>query len=78
MYYNDASLDGEAESFGARFRQRLKNDTKEGKTSVYANFGSGDEKAEDMYGGLERVERLRGLKEKWDPRGVFSCYNPVA
>ena len=47
------------------------------KMGVYANFANGDEKAEDMYGGVERVERLRQLKRVWDPRGVFSCNNPV-
>lgn len=51
---------------------------KEGvRTSVYANFASGDEKAEHMYVGKERVERLRALKRVWDPRGMFSCHNPV-
>lgn len=33
------------------------------RTSVYANFASGDEIAEDMYGGKERVERLKAFEE---------------
>lgn len=41
------------------------------------NFASGDEELEDMYGNKERVERLKALKKKWDPTGVFNGYNPI-
>jgi hypothetical protein len=30
-----------------------------------------------VYGGEERLERLRGLKRVWDPEGRFSFYNPI-
>jgi hypothetical protein len=41
------------------------------------NFANGDEDLELIYGGEERQKNLRALKEKWDPEGRFSCYNPI-
>lgn len=43
----------------------------------YVNFATGDETQEQIYGGRERLDKLRRLKEKWDPEGVFGFYNPI-
>jgi hypothetical protein len=37
------------------------------------SFASGDERPEAIYG--ENLEKLRAMKEKWDPKGAFSFYN---
>ncbi|CCX32721.1 Similar to 6-hydroxy-D-nicotine oxidase; acc. no. P08159 [Pyronema omphalodes CBS 100304] len=44
---------------------------------VYVNYGLGDEPNNVMYGGGWRLERLRDLKRRYDPRNVFKGYNPI-
>lgn len=46
-------------------------------TSRYVNFAAGDEKPEAVYGSKERLDRLKALKAKWDPEGVFSNFQPI-
>jgi len=41
------------------------------------SFASGDESSQAIYGGEDRVEKLRALKEKWDPKGAFSFFNSI-
>jgi len=65
-------LSERVEEYGRGFRDHI------GEGKVYVNFSSGDEDLREMYGGEERLERLRTLKAKWDPEGRFSFYNPVA
>lgn len=46
--------------------------------AVYLNYAHGDEAPEAFYGYEPwRLERLRSLKEKYDPRGFFNSYHPV-
>lgn len=35
------------------------------------NNAVGTEKLEDVYGGKERLAKLRRLKQKWDPKKVY-------
>ncbi len=44
----------------------------------YVNYAHGDESLQAMYG-FEgwRLERLRGLKEVYDPEGKFGFYAPI-
>ncbi|KAK4442734.1 FAD-binding domain-containing protein [Podospora aff. communis PSN243] len=45
---------------------------------TYVNYAFGDEKLEEVYGEEPwRLERLRALKEKWDPQGRFGFYAPI-
>jgi hypothetical protein len=74
--YSSAALDAEASAYGERFRALLQPDAQ--KRKVYVNFGNGDEALGVLFGGQERLERLRGLKKKWDPEGVFSFYHALA
>ncbi|KAL8989640.1 MAG: hypothetical protein Q9177_001516 [Variospora cf. flavescens] len=46
--------------------------------NAYVNYASGDETMEQMYGHEEwRLEKLRRLKEEWDPQGRFGFYHPI-
>ena len=45
---------------------------------AYVNYAHGDEKLEDMYGHEAwRIEKLRGLKKKWDPENRMRFYAPI-
>jgi len=67
-------MDAEAHAYGVKFRATLQGD---GEKRVYTNFANGDEEPGALYGGKERIERLRALKGKWDREGVFGWYNPI-
>lgn len=46
--------------------------------TTYVNYASGDESRESIYGHEPwRLERLRRLKQKYDPRNKFRFYNPL-
>jgi hypothetical protein len=48
------------------------------KPLTYVNYAFGDESVESMYGyDAWRLERLRGLKQKYDPGNAFRYYNPI-
>lgn len=46
------------------------------KVAAYVNFNRGDESIGETYGDEERVERLKALKEEWDPKYVFGGLVP--
>lgn len=46
------------------------------KLHAYTNFAQGDEGPGAWYGSVN-LNRLRALKSKWDPDGVFNNFNPV-
>ena len=46
---------------------------------AYVNYGYGDETPKEWYGsGKDRQERLRKLKKKYDPKGRFNFFAPIA
>lgn len=55
-------------------------DTGRGKRHCYVNYanGNGGEDKRELYGYDGRVEKLVGLKKKWDVKGRFGFYNPFA
>jgi hypothetical protein len=72
------SIDVEVNAYGSRFRSLLcAPDSKPEDRKVYVNFGNGDEALSVLYGGDERLEKLRGLKRRWDPEGVWGFYHRV-
>jgi fumiquinazoline A oxidase len=44
--------------------------------SVYVNFAHGDEPTTAWYS-ERKLEKLSKLKRTWDPKEVFSFYNPI-
>lgn len=69
-WYTDEALDKEAEIFSEKVRKMLSFSSEPTKDPTYINFAHGDENLEAIYG--ENLPRLRLLKEKWDPCGVFN------
>jgi hypothetical protein len=59
--------------------QRLFNEGQPGRQPVsYVNYGSGRESVEATYGYEPwRLERLRGLKAKYDPENKFAYFGPI-
>lgn len=48
------------------------------KPTTYVNYAFGTEPLEQMYGHEPwRLEKLRSLKNKYDPFGRFNYYNPI-
>lgn len=48
------------------------------KPAVYMNYAQGTEGLGALYGYEEwRLERLKALKKKYDPEGVFSGYHAI-
>lgn len=81
LYYQpNSSLDIAAEQFGLRARDILltgKNGAKL-EHQAYVNYAHGDESQESMYGYEPwRLERLRRLKQEYDPQGRFNFYAPI-
>lgn len=74
---SNPALDEEVRAHGERFRALLSSEKPE-ERKVYMNFGNGDEKLKCLFGGDERLEKLRALKSKWDPERVFSFYHGIS
>lgn len=43
---------------------------------MYVNYAHGDEPLEAIYG-AEKLPRLIGLKQKWDPNNIFAFNNAL-
>ncbi|KAH7123628.1 FAD binding domain-containing protein [Dendryphion nanum] len=68
-WYTDKALDREAETFAEKVRSIWSFTRDPKRNPTYINFAHGDEELEAIYG--EHLPRLRKLKSKWDPKGVF-------
>jgi hypothetical protein len=45
---------------------------------AYVNYAHGDESLQEVYGWENWwIEKLRGLKTKWDPENRMRFYNPI-
>lgn len=77
-WYDDPALDEVVSGYGENARALLHETSGYKNPRVYANYGHGDEAPEDLYGYEKwRIEKLRDLKRRFDPEGVFNYYNPV-
>ncbi|KAI2618206.1 hypothetical protein GGR54DRAFT_606504 [Hypoxylon sp. NC1633] len=47
------------------------------KPTVYVNYATGDETLESVYGEKWRLDKLRGLKTKYDPNNRFRYFVPI-
>ncbi|TEA18247.1 FAD-linked oxidoreductase chyH [Colletotrichum sidae] len=79
MYRPDSSLDAAAQEHGRRLRDhvlRASDDPEH--LRAYVNYAHGDEALQAVYGWDGwRLEKLRGLKKKWDPENRMRFYNPI-
>ncbi|KAH8694402.1 hypothetical protein BGZ61DRAFT_420295 [Ilyonectria robusta] len=76
--YEDASLDEPAIELGEEIRRLLLNGSGQSEVHAYVNYALGTETFGELYGHEEwRQERLSALKQKYDPKGVFSYYHPI-
>lgn len=45
---------------------------------AYVNYANGDESLQEVYGWEEwRLEKLRKLKQRWDPKNKMCYYVPI-
>ena len=73
------ALDQEAARLGNELRQILHNGSGRSEMHTYVNYAYGDEDPTEWYGHDQwRQDRLKALKEKYDPLGRFSFYAPAA
>lgn len=72
-------LDAEAAQLGNQLREIIREGSGREEVHAYVNYAYGDETPQQWYGYEQwRQDRLRALKEKYDPEGKFSFYAPVA
>ncbi|KAL4875383.1 hypothetical protein BJY04DRAFT_232662 [Aspergillus karnatakaensis] len=75
---DDGSLQEVAWAWAAEVRDQWNDGQAERTVNAYVNYASGFETLEERYGHESwRVERLRELKEKYDPENRFRFYNPI-
>ncbi|KAH7139584.1 hypothetical protein B0J13DRAFT_586213 [Dactylonectria estremocensis] len=73
------ALDKRAADLGVELRQILHKATGKEEMSVYVNYAFGDETPRQWYGSEQwRQDRLKALKGKYDPKGKFSFFGPIA
>ncbi|KAF1850365.1 FAD-binding domain-containing protein [Cucurbitaria berberidis CBS 394.84] len=76
-YPKNASLDATAREIGEKIRNALLEGT-DGKLRAYVNYATGVESMEELYGYEPwRLEKLRRLKNEYDPFGKFNFYAPI-
>lgn len=78
IYEPDPVLDSVALEFGKRLRSYLLAGSRDPeRLRAYVNYAHGDESPEAIYGWEPwRLEKLRGLKQKWDPENRMRWYAP--
>jgi hypothetical protein len=80
IIYNSTGADEDArvKDLGNRLREIIKEGTGRQELHAYVNYAYGDEGVPAWFGAEEwRGDRLRALKKKYDPTGVFSFYAPI-
>lgn len=63
-------------SFGRSVRDELQITSGYDTPAVYVNYAHGDETLADRYG-AKKLDRLIGLKKKWDPKNIFGFNNAL-
>jgi hypothetical protein len=74
----NATLDQKAADLGSKLRNLLFEGSGLKDIRAYINYAYGTETSQQLYGSEEwRQQRLRGLKQKYDPTNKFSYYAPI-
>lgn len=72
-------LDKKVAELGNNFRRILHEGSGRDELHTYANYAFGDETLQNMYEYEQwRQDRLKALKKKYDPKGRFNFYTPIA
>lgn len=78
VYAPDPSLDSLAISWARQIRDLMQSGQPGRQLNAYVNYAFGDETQQEVYGYEPwRLQRLRGLKSKYDPQQRFSYYEPI-
>lgn len=79
MWTGDEAQDrAKADSYATRIREASRPTDGVERPHSYVNYAAGDEELGEVYGWDEkRVEKLKKLKEKYDPSNRFGFYNPI-
>ena len=78
LYLPSEVNDATAAKYGQQARQLWVDGETPRQLNVYTNYAYGDETTQQLYGHEDwRIEKLRRLKKKWDPKGKFNFYNPI-
>ena len=76
---SNSHLTSEAADLGNKLRNVLSDATGRQDFRAYINYAYGTETSQQIYGSEGwRLQRLRDLKKKYDPKGKFSFYAPIA
>lgn len=72
-------LDEQSRKLGEKLRDILFRASGKKERDTYVNYAFGEEGVKNWYGNdAWRLQRLRALKRKYDPKGRFSFYAPIA
>ncbi|KAI0452945.1 hypothetical protein F5B21DRAFT_505852 [Xylaria acuta] len=79
MYAPNATIDSVAQEFGKKLRQYLLDGSDDpAHLRAYVNYADGDEPLPAVYGWEDwRLEKLRKLKARWDPKNKMRYYVPI-
>ncbi|RYP12603.1 hypothetical protein DL765_007234 [Monosporascus sp. GIB2] len=76
--FTDSNVAAAVDEWGKEWRDQITQHSGFPEQHVYVNYAHGDELLQSMYGYEPwRLERLRNLKAKYDPRGLFNHFNSV-
>jgi hypothetical protein len=81
IIYNstDKAADDAVEKLGNELREIIREGTGSDEMHTYVNYAYGNEGPESWFGyETWRQDRLKELKTKYDPKGRFSFYAPIA
>ncbi|PVH93921.1 FAD-binding domain-containing protein [Periconia macrospinosa] len=73
----DPSLADALDAFGKEICTMLLESSGQTQLELYTNFARGDEGPEAWYS-AENLPRLQALKRRYDPKNIFSFYNPIS
>lgn len=75
----DAAADETVKTLGNKLREIIREGTGSKELHTYVNYAYGNEGPKSWYGyETSRQDRLKALKKKYDPKGKFSFYAPIA
>jgi hypothetical protein len=81
IIYNSTgqAQDDAVKQLGTQLRDIIREGTGSEELHTYVNYAFGNEGPESWYGYERwRQEKLKALKQKYDPKGKFNFYAPIA